>query len=77
MAGVLQYLTSEIMELAGENCIERKKQRIQPRHLKVAIRGDEELNKLLAATQISSGGQMSNIQKELFPKNKIGGADAH
>merc|ERR1711957_168005 len=71
MAGVLQYLTSELLELSGEVCLEKKNKLIKPKHMSIAIRGDEELSKLMASTQISSGGHMQNIQKELFPKNKV------
>ena len=70
MAGVLQYLMSEVLELSGEICLERKNKIIAPKHLQKAIRADEELNKMFATTQISSGGQMSNIHAELFPKSK-------
>ena len=71
MAGVLQYLMSEILELSGEVCLERKRKTIAPRHMQLAVRGDEELNKMFAMTQISSGGTIRNIQAELFPKNKV------
>ena len=71
MAGVMQYLMSEILELSGEICQEKKKHLITPRHMQLATRGDEELNKMFAQTQISSGGQISNIEAVLFPKNKV------
>ena len=71
MASVLQYLCAEILELAGEAFHERKKKTISPRHLQLAVRGDDELNKLMACKQISTGGTMSIVQTELFPKNKV------
>merc|ERR1712096_180344 len=70
MAAALQYLTCEVLEMAGEISESRKKKTIAPKHLQVAIRGDEELNKLLCNIQISSGGTVPNIQAALFPKNK-------
>ena len=70
MAGVLEYLTCEILELAGEISTEHGKKTIQPRHIQMAVRGDDELNKLLAMAQISQGGVMPNINEYLFPKKK-------
>ena len=70
MAGVLQYLMSEVLELSGEICLERGNKILAPKHMQKAIRGDEELNKMFAMTQIASGGQVSNIQAVLFPKSK-------
>merc|ERR1712226_810602 len=44
------------------------KSRIIPRHLQLAIRNDEELNKLLAGVTISQGGVLPNIHNVLLPK---------
>ena len=38
------------------------------RHLQLAIRNDEELNKLLAGVTIAQGGVLPNIQAVLLPK---------
>jgi histone H2A len=75
-AAVMEYITSEILELAGNAAAEHKKERIQPRHLQLAIRNDDELNKMMATTTIAMGGVLPNIQSYLFAKKGKKGAAA-
>ena len=67
MATVLEYLSAEILELAGNAARDSKNTRIIPRHLQLAIRNDEELNKLLSGVTVSQGGVLPNIQAVLLP----------
>lgn len=68
MAGVLEYLCAEILELAGNAARDNKKARIIPRHIQLAVRNDEELNRLFASVTIASGGVLPNIHDVLKPK---------
>jgi len=67
LAAVLEYLAAEVLELAGNAAKDNKKTRIVPRHILLAIRNDEELNKLMANTTIADGGVLPNINPMLLP----------
>ncbi|CAI9590704.1 unnamed protein product [Staurois parvus] len=70
-AGAPVYL---ILELAGNAARDNKKTRIIPRHLQLAVRNDEELNKLLGGVTIAQGGVLPNIQAVLLPKKSSASA---
>ena len=74
LAAVLEYLCAEILELAGNAARDNKKSRIIPRHISLAVKNDEELNKLLSGVTIAAGGVLPNIHAVLLPsKSKVKG----
>uniref|UniRef100_UPI00398EA5F8 histone H2A type 2-C-like n=1 Tax=Pristiophorus japonicus TaxID=55135 RepID=UPI00398EA5F8 len=68
MAAVLEYLTTEILELAGNAARDNKTRIILPKNKTRIIRNDQKLNKLLGKVTIAQGGVLPNIQVVLLPK---------
>ncbi|MGH0162084.1 UNVERIFIED_CONTAM: hypothetical protein FKN15_042244 [Acipenser sinensis] len=66
MQAVLEYLTAEILELAGTPPGTIRKPELS--HLQLAVRNDEELNKLMGGVTIAQGGVLPNIQAVLLPE---------
>ena len=63
---MLEYLTAEVLELAGQAAHDFKRQRVNPRHIQLAVRGDVELNRLLHNAVIVQGGVMPHIEPQLL-----------
>ncbi|XP_063708363.1 histone H2A, sperm-like [Culicoides brevitarsis] len=67
LAGIMEYLSAEVLELAGNAARDNKKARIVPRHITLAVKNDDELNTFLGGVTISEGGVIPNIEKVLLP----------
>lgn len=70
MAAVLEYLAAEMLELAGNQARADRKSTINPRHVMIAIKNDEELNTMLHGINIAQSGVEPNIHRALLPKKK-------
>ncbi|PSN54638.1 Histone H2A [Blattella germanica] len=62
-------LAAEVLKLSGNAARDNKKTRIIPRFLQLALRNNEELNKLLPGVTIGLVGVLPNIKEVLLPKN--------
>jgi len=68
LAASIEYVTSELLELATKVAKKGKKTTLKPRHLALAVRNDDELNKLLASVTIASGGVVPNVHPAIAKK---------
>jgi len=75
LAAILEYLTAEILELAGNAAKDNHKKRIIPRHIQLGVRNDDELNSLFKDVIIAQGGVLPNIHAVLLPKSKSNKSD--
>jgi len=63
LTAVLEYLTAELLDLAGDIAFNFKKIRIIPRHIMMAIKQDIEFSELLKHVTLSSSGVLPIINK--------------
>ena len=71
MASVLEYLSAEVLELAGNEAKDIRKKTIKPHHIQLAVRRDGELEKVFKDVIIPEGGVLAHIHNFLLPKQKV------
>ena len=68
MAAVLEYVVTEVLELATDMAHQQHKLRVTPRSLQLAIKNDDELAKLFSRITISKGGVVPHIDPRVLKK---------
>jgi len=66
LAAIVEYLCAEVLELAGNAARDNARTRISPRHVMLAVRNDEELNKLLDRVHIANSGVIPSVHRILL-----------
>ena len=66
----MEYMTAELLELSGNAARDNKKSYINPRHVQLALRNDEELNKFCKDIQVMEGGVLPNIHAVLTAREE-------
>jgi len=76
LAATMEYIAAEILELSGNAARDSKASWIQPRHVQLALRNDEELNMMFQNVSILDGGVLPNIHAVLLPRwGRHGGSE--
>merc|ERR1712154_649288 len=70
LAAAIEYCTSELLEMGTKVASKGKKSTLKPRHIALAVRNDDELNKLLATVTIASGGVVPNVHPAIAKKKR-------
>ena len=69
LAGVMEYMVFEILELAAVEAKREKKTRINPQHIMLAIKNDDELNKFFGNGDFVNAGFVPKVK----PAQRDGG----
>ncbi|KAL6063425.1 Core histone macro-H2A.1 [Balamuthia mandrillaris] len=77
LAAVLEYVCAEVLELAGNAARDNNRVSIIPRHIMLAIRNDEDLNKLCRYVIIPDAGVPPEIHAALLPCGGAFDTDEH
>ena len=73
LAAALEYITAEMLELAGHAARDCKRRRITIRHITLVVENDNELRELCRNFSFLGGGVVGNIHSKFLPdKKKMG-----
>jgi histone H2A len=73
LAAVLEYISAEVLELAGNAARDSQLRRITPRHIMLAVRCDAELDSLFKG-YVMNGGVVPHIHMALVRQGKTNSA---
>ena len=62
LSAVLEYLTKEVVELSGLAAKDFNKNKIDPKFIQMAIKNDDELNKMLINVHIANAGNQPTLK---------------
>lgn len=66
LAATMEYIAAEILELSGNVAHDNKSSWIQPRHVQLAVRNDEELDRMFQNVSMLDGGVVPHIHPVVF-----------
>lgn len=71
MTAVLEYVTAELMEIAGQHTKQAKpgRKRITPEDIVMAVRGDPELAKIFKNSSVYTGDKLNKVSDALKPSD--------
>ena len=69
LSAAMQYLCAEVIDISGNMARQDNKMRIDARHIQLAVRTDQALNKMLANVLIASGGFVPNTLRDPLMTN--------
>ena len=70
MAGTLDFIAREIMDLSGIEAQEDKMKIIMPRHINRAVRADHMFNKMMATVTFTESSVLHHVENYLLPKKQ-------
>lgn len=75
LSAVLQWLTHEVLEMAGKIVEDQNRKRIEPRHIMLAVMNDDEFSILMEDVCIPYSGGIPDEPKKKKSKNSMDGND--